>query len=304
MAVVFDTTDFAHVCAPMVRYSKLPFRTLVRSYDVHLAYTPMIIAESFASSATARDNEFTTDSAVDHPLVVQFAASEVEPFVAASRLVANDCQGVELNCGCPQKWALKEGIGACLINRPEFVSDLVRQTRNRCRDDLSVSVKIRIHDDWERRTVELCRRLEAAGVAYLTVHGRTKDQRAEAVNLDAIRAVKQAVRVPVLANGDVRSLSDAAEVRAATGVDGVMCARGMLENPAMFAGFDSTPAECVSRWLRIALDTGTPFTCFHHHLIYMCEKSFPRAERKVFNTLGSTAAVLDFLDRRYDIRPA
>ena len=67
----------------------------------------------------------------------------------------------------------------------------VKQTRNRCRDDLSVSVKIRIHDDWERRTVELCRRLEAAGVAYLTVHGRTKDQRAEAVNLDAIRAVKQ-----------------------------------------------------------------------------------------------------------------
>ena len=55
MAVVFDTTDFAHVCAPMVRYSKLPFRTLVRSYDVHLAYTPMIIAESFASSATARN---------------------------------------------------------------------------------------------------------------------------------------------------------------------------------------------------------------------------------------------------------
>ena len=68
----------------------------------------------------------------------------------------------------------------------------VKQTRNRCRDDLSVSVKIRIHDDWEGRTVELCRRLEAAGAAYLTVHGRTKDQRAEAVNLDAIRAVKQA----------------------------------------------------------------------------------------------------------------
>lgn len=68
----------------------------------------------------------------------------------------------------------------------------VKQTRNRCRDDLSVSVKIRIHDDWEGRTVELCRRLEAAGAAYLTVHGRTKDQRAEAVNLEAIRAVKQA----------------------------------------------------------------------------------------------------------------
>ena len=67
----------------------------------------------------------------------------------------------------------------------------MRQTRNQCRDDLSVSIKIRIHDDWEGRTVELCRRLEAAGAAYLTVHGRTKNQRAEPVNLDAIRAVKQ-----------------------------------------------------------------------------------------------------------------
>ena len=56
MAVVFDSTDFAHVCAPMVRYSKLPFRTLVRSFGVDLAYTPMIIADSFASSAAARNN--------------------------------------------------------------------------------------------------------------------------------------------------------------------------------------------------------------------------------------------------------
>ena len=62
MAVVFDTTDFAYVCAPMVRYSKLPFRTLVRSYDVHLAYTPMIIAESFASSAIARNHNLKSRS--------------------------------------------------------------------------------------------------------------------------------------------------------------------------------------------------------------------------------------------------
>ncbi len=107
----------------------------------------------------------------------------------------------------------------------------------------------------------------------------------------------------MLANGDVRSLSDAEEVRAATGVDGVMVARGILENPAMFAGYMETPSECVSRWLRVALDTGTQFACFHHHLIYMCDKLMPRAERKVFNTLGSTAAVLDFIERRYDIVP-
>jgi tRNA-dihydrouridine synthase 4 len=124
------------------------------------------------------------------------------------------------------------------------------------------------------------------------------------INICKYNCEQQSVRIPVLANGDICSLSDAASVRAATGVDGVMVARGMLENPAMFAGHSDTPAECVSRWLRISSETGTAFTCFHHHLIYMCEKLFPRAERKVFNTLGSTAAVLEFLERRYDIRPA
>ncbi len=113
MSRVFDDVPFAHVCAPMVRYSKLPFRTLVRSYGVHLAYTPMILADSFSDSAAARESEFTTLTGVDEPLVVQFAASRVEPFVAASQLVAGSCDGVELNCGCPQKWALKERVRRC-----------------------------------------------------------------------------------------------------------------------------------------------------------------------------------------------
>ena len=68
------------ICAPMVRYSKLPFRMLVRLYDCDVAYTPMIMANSFSSSQAARDNEFTTNPA-DRPLIVQFAANKVEEFV-------------------------------------------------------------------------------------------------------------------------------------------------------------------------------------------------------------------------------
>ena len=68
------------ICAPMVRYSKLPFRMLVRLYDCDIAYTPMIMADSFSSSANARDNEFTTNSD-DRPLIVQFAANKVDDFV-------------------------------------------------------------------------------------------------------------------------------------------------------------------------------------------------------------------------------
>ena len=62
------------------------------------------------------------------------------------------------------------------------------------------------------------------------------------------------------------------------GVDGVMAARGMLENPAMYAGFETTPDKCISDWCRLALTTGTPFSCFHHHLIYMCQKRISRLE--------------------------
>ena len=61
-----------------------------------------------------------------------------------------------------------------------------------------------------------------------------------------------------------------------TGVDGVMAARGILENPAMYAGAKTTPPSCISDWINIAMDIGTPFTTFHHHLIYMLEKSLSR----------------------------
>jgi len=287
------------ICAPMVRYSKLPFRMLVRLYDCDVAYTPMIMANSFSSSQAARDNEFTTNSD-DRPLIVQFAANKVDEFVLSSQLVTNHCDGVDLNCGCPQGWAQKEGIGACLINNPKFVSDVVKQTRNQCTDNLGVSVKIRIHSDIER-TVDLCRQIEAAGASYITVHGRRKDQRGDPVNLEAIKTIKQSVKVPVVANGDICTLEDAQRVKRLTGVDGVMAARGMLENPAMYSGAITTPASCISDWINIAMDIGTPFSTFHHHLIYMLEKTLSRSERKYFNSLTSTPAVIDILEDKYDI---
>ena len=218
------------------------------------------------------------------------------------------------------RWALKEGIGACLINNPEFgektyfqteeefsmfdisVCDTVKQTRAKVADpEFSVSVKIRIHDDLSR-TVDLCRQMEAAGANFITVHGRTREQRGEPVNLSAIRSIKQSVSIPVVANGDIKSLGDVETTVAETGCDGVMAARGLLENPAMFAGHSETPDQCIIDWVRLALSSGTLFTCFHHHLIYMCEKRSSRADRKVFNALESSSAVIDYLRYNWNIQ--
>lgn len=82
---------------------------------------------------------------------------------------------------------------------------------------------------------------------------------------------------------------------------GVMAARGILENPAMYAGYESTPLECVKDFVNIAVSTGTPFSCFHHHLIYMLEKSLSRSERRYFNVLGSTSGVISYLNEKYMI---
>lgn len=295
---------------------------LVRLYDVDVAFSPMIMSDSFSTSQKARDNEFTTwrsgprshgdhlddddsDQVTQHydqPLIVQFAANDIDQFVCSAQLVQDYCEGVDLNCGCPQRWALQEGIGACLINKPEFIHNLVRQTRNQTSSNLSISVKIRIHCDITQ-TVDLVRQIEAAGADFITVHGRRRDQRRDPVNWEAVKTIKDSLKIPVIANGDIRSTTDADKVVQETGVDGVMAARGLLNNPAMFSGYEATPLRCVRDWTRIAMKTGTPFNTFHHHLIYMCEASLSRAEQKYLNTLGSTASVLDYLEAKYASLP-
>jgi len=291
---LFEQMECVKICAPMVRYSKLPFRILVRNYGCDLAFSPMIVADSFYNSPKARADAFVT-AEEDRPLIVQFAAKETIHFSESARMVEKYADGVDLNCGCPQKWAFQEGIGACLINNPEFVSDVVKQTRRKVTNpNFSVSVKIRIHDDIQQ-TVDLCRQVEAAGVSFISVHGRTRLQRGEPVNLEAIRTIADSVSVPVIANGDIKTLDDVERVQKFTGVRGVMAARGILENPAMYSGCDVTPAQCVADWTRVALEKGCGYNTFHHHLIYMMEKLLRRGERRLFNSLSSHAAVIDFL---------
>ena len=104
---LFSTKSMVKIAAPMVRYSKLQFRELTRLYHCDLSYTSMIMSNSFIRSQKSRDIEFTTNP-TDRPLIVQFAANNVDDLATASAFVSNHCDGIELNCGCPQQWALKE----------------------------------------------------------------------------------------------------------------------------------------------------------------------------------------------------
>jgi len=181
-----------------VRFSKLPFRHVVRSYGTDLVYTPMIMADSFVASQKARDVELTTNC-YDKPVVVQFAANTAKQFGDAAELVAGKVAGVDLNCGCPQRWAIQEGVGCALLKKPELVKDMVREAKER--SGLHVSVKIRIAPDLGE-TVQILKLAESVGVSWVTVHGRTASSKpSDPVDYEAIKLVREHASVPLVANG-------------------------------------------------------------------------------------------------------
>ncbi|KAG0218147.1 tRNA-dihydrouridine(20a/20b) synthase [NAD(P)+]-like protein [Mortierella sp. GBA43] len=287
-----------NVCAPMVRYSKLPFRELVRRYNCDIVYTPMILADVFSASNYSRECEFSTNM-LDDPVVIQFAASNGVDLANAAELAAPFVSGIDINCGCPQKWAIQEKIGSHLMSDPETVRDMIRMTKARV--NVPCSIKIRVHKDL-RETEEFVKRALSVGVDFITVHGRTRRQKStEPVNIEGIKLVKEVSTVPVLANGDVFSIEDANKIVEATGVDGTMAARGILENPALFAGYETTPWECIENYVDLALSYGTNAFIFHHHLMYMFERSMSNAERRTFNSLTTIPSILDYLEEYYDL---
>jgi tRNA-dihydrouridine synthase 4 len=293
---------YVRICAPMVRYSKLPFRNLVRLYDVDVAFTPMILADVFRNSQLSRDSEFTTNE-LDSPVIVQFAANNGKDAADAAELVAKYSNGVDINCGCPQPWAIQEQIGSFLLRKPELIADIVTQVKCRTSSvkledgsSFPCSVKIRIDSDI-KKSVELCKRAEMAKCDFITVHGRTRQQRnSNAVNHEAIAIIKSNLSIPVMFNGGINTLEEANEMIKLTKTDGVMVAQGLLNNPAMFSGFEKTPIEAVQKFIELSLENGTNHYIFHHHLMHMLHGSLTKQQKKVFNQLPSIAAVLDYLE--------
>ncbi|KAK6741332.1 hypothetical protein RB195_009277 [Necator americanus] len=281
--------------APMVRYSKLAFRQLVRLYDVDCCYTPMIYAKNFLESEECRSSEFSTIPD-DRPLIVQFASDDPFIFGSAAELVYRYATGVDLNCGCPKSDVRAKGFGSFLLNQPDLLGDIVRQCRARISDpDFTISLKIRVQYPLQR-TVDLCRKAEKAGVSHLTVHGRTPHMRSEPVDYDAIRLVKESVAVPVIANGGITQRMQALDIAEKTGVDGVMAANGLLHNPALFAGYEYTPAICVRDFLRLSANHGLPLQLFQQHVIYMLRNLITPSQRRVLHQLSSRPAIEEFLD--------
>ena len=143
----------------------------------------------------------------------------------------------------------------------------------------------------------MVRQLEAAGCSYLTIHARYKTERHDPIHLDLLKLVAEcANKMPIVANGDLFTMQDCKNICEQTKVKGVMCARGLLENPALFANYATTPVQCIKDWLNISLEYGTSFGYFHQVLSQMLQGVLSKSERRYFNTLISTSSVIDYLN--------
>ena len=236
-----------YIMAPMVLQSALAFRLLARRHGCDLCYSPMLPAAAFlASDATEPENPetggpatrdawlTTVEGSMDRPLLVQLGGSDFEELRAAALLVQGSCDGIDLNFGCPQRCAEQGRYGAFLLTEPALVRRLV--TRLVAELAVPVTAKMRILPDVEA-TVAFAKMLEEAGVAAVAVHGRRREQRHHEgpADFDQIAAVKAALRIPVISNGNVRTRADADRALVATGADAVMSATALLANPRLFA---------------------------------------------------------------------
>ena len=224
----------------MVDASELPFRLLCKKYGADAAYTPMLHARLFMETPGYREEHFTTCEG-DGPLLAQFCANDPDVLLEAAKLVEGRVDGVDLNLGCPQRIARKGRYGAYLMDDVPLIERMVKTLAEGLK--VPVTVKIRRFPDVEK-TVEYAARLERAGASLVAVHGRTREQKKTKGNFacwETIAAVKAALRVPVLANGNIKTIHDVEPLMVATGADGVMSAESLLVDPALFSERRLTP---------------------------------------------------------------
>jgi nifR3 family TIM-barrel protein len=226
------------ILAPMDGISSYPFRSLTRSYGSAMSYTEFISAvDAFRVTPRIKNHIFFTEE--ERPVVFQLLDNDVDRLTrAAANLMAFKPDIIDINLGCPAKDIANRGAGAGLLRDPEKIKRLFSSLSTAV--PVPLTAKIRLGwDESLMNYLEIACAIEENGGALIAVHGRTQKQGYSGkANWDAIAAVKQAVSIPVLANGDVRTVADIEQIKAQTGCDGVMIGRAALQNPWIFSRRD------------------------------------------------------------------
>jgi len=219
------------ILAPMSGVSDMPFRRLVKRYGAGL-----VVSEMIASEAMIRESRksllMAQNSAEEHPMAVQLAGCEPRVMAEAAKLNADQGAAlIDINMGCPVKKVVNGYAGSALMRDELKAAAIIEATVKSV--SLPVTLKMRTGwDDASRNAPRLAKIAEEAGIKMITVHGRTRCQMYNGhADWAFIREVKNAVSIPVVANGDLNSLDDVTTCLEQSGADGVMIGRGSYGRP-------------------------------------------------------------------------
>jgi len=254
--------------APMAGISDLPYRVICRRFGCGLTVSEMVSAKGLLYKNEKTFAMLQIDPA-ERPTAIQLFGSVPDELAEAAKIVeAQGADMIDFNMGCPVPKVVNNGEGSALMKTPDLAGKILTAMVKAV--TIPVTVKFRAGwDDEHRNAVEIAKVAEASGVAAVAVHGRTRDQfYMGKADWGIIRAVKNAVGIPVFGNGDIFSAEDGLRMRNETGCDGLMLARGAYGNPWLFSQLRAAmegkelPVVTLDEKLRLILEHATALVEF------------------------------------------
>lgn len=222
--------------APMAGVTDAGFRLVCREQGAALATTEMVSAKALVYQ-DSKTKTLLERGPGDYPLAAQIFGSEPETMAEAAKKAHSlcGCELIDINMGCPMGKIVKNGEGSALMRQPELAGRIIRAVA----EASPVPVTVKLRKGWDSgsvNAVELAQIAQENGAAAVTIHGRTRAQLYSGrADWDIIARVKQAVSIPVIANGDIFEPEDARRILERTGADGAMIGRGCMGDPWLFS---------------------------------------------------------------------